>query len=756
MIFKNLTFDGISLKEYGVYISGEAVFDSPTRDVEMVTIPGRNGSFALDKGRFNNITVTYPAGIYATSQTEFAEKVSTLRNLLASRKGYCRLTDEYNPDEFRLGVYKAGLELDPTHYNEAGRFELSFDCKPQRFLFSGEEVFTLGEWGETETYSGSIASFEGDETTAIKSLTAQIVPKQSGSGDPSPSNVRPISGYSEVVTSRVGKNLLKNTASTMTHHGITYTVNADGTITANGTATDRSYCVIDFDYDYFYNHYKDGTYILSGCPSGGSMSTYALDLQAYGSGNLYDIGEGVTINTSQLTNQQYRFVIDIKVGTTMNNAVFKPMLRLANTSAEYESYNGTTYPISLGQTVYGGTLEVMSGKLTIEKVKTTLGSAPTTGNPSAYGSGVYANLPCPTNDINRGKWDVQSGAKPIFDRYGGSISKGYSANNYTLFFNEVLTKAEIDSMLANAEMVYKLATPTEITLTPTEVKTLLGQNNIWTDSGDVTVEIGQNPNVLVNPTLFEACPLIEFNASGSGSINLGSKKMEFFNSPLGTINLPFTVSTTEASADTSDYVEFSGSYNTGDKFRVKGSKATFNLTAPSTITSVSFPTGMDLAFRPNESSFSGTNALTTVEDWQETEFTIGTSSTVTKTYTPSYSFGGSSHTATFTLQLIYDGDTTIRMKWTATLPSGMTLNRIAATNSKYTLVCDSTANSLTGDLYIDLDIGEAYKVEDDSITSINNFVNLGGELPTLDPGATEISTDDSISNVKVTPRWWKV
>lgn len=759
MIFKNLTFDGISLKEYGVYISGEAVFDSPTRDVEMVTIPGRNGSFALDKGRFNNITVTYPAGIYATSQTEFAEKVSTLRNLLASRKGYCRLTDEYNPDEFRLGVYKAGLELDPTHYNEAGRFELSFDCKPQRFLFSGEEVFTLGEWGETETYSGSIASFEGDETTAIKSLTAQIVPKQSGSGDPSPSNVRPISGYSEVVTSRVGKNLLKNTASTMTHHGITYTVNADGTITANGTATDRSYCVIDFDYDYFYNHYKDGTYILSGCPSGGSMSTYALDLQAYGSGNLYDIGEGVTINTSQLTNQQYRFVIDIKVGTTMNNAVFKPMLRLANTSAEYESYNGTTYPISLGQTVYGGTLEVMSGKLTVDYVNVDMGSI----NWTMWNGKFVASLPDAFQSLVGNTTIVSEIYKT--GQWGSSASQGEdmiwltgSTSNAEVYVQDstYTDKTTFKTAVTGKYMAYKLKTPTEVTLTPTEVKTLLGANKIWTDSGDVTVEIGQNPNVLVNPTLFEACPLIEFNASGSGSINLGSKKMEFFNSPLGTINLPFTVSTTEASADTSDYVEFSGSYNTGDKFRVKGSKATFNLTAPSTITSVSFPTGMDLAFRPNESSFSGTNALTTVEDWQETEFTIGTSSTVTKTYTPSYSFGGSSHTATFTLQLIYDGDTTIRMKWTATLPSGMTLNRIAATNSKYTLVCDSTANSLTGDLYIDLDIGEAYKVEDDSITSINNFVNLGGELPTLDPGATEISTDDSISNVKVTPRWWKV
>lgn len=137
-MFRNLIFDGISLKTYGLYISGDAVYDSPERDVEMISIPGRNGTFALDKGRFNNIEVTYPAGVFSDSQTNFADKVSALRNQLASRTGYRRIEDEYHPDEYRMGVYKRGLEFDPVHYNEASEFEITFDCKPQRFLKSGE------------------------------------------------------------------------------------------------------------------------------------------------------------------------------------------------------------------------------------------------------------------------------------------------------------------------------------------------------------------------------------------------------------------------------------------------------------------------------------------------------------------------------------------------------------------------------------------------------------------------------------------
>ena len=59
-LFKGFTFDGIDSKKYGVYITGEAVYNAPERDVEVISIPGRNGAYLLDNGRFSNITVTYP------------------------------------------------------------------------------------------------------------------------------------------------------------------------------------------------------------------------------------------------------------------------------------------------------------------------------------------------------------------------------------------------------------------------------------------------------------------------------------------------------------------------------------------------------------------------------------------------------------------------------------------------------------------------------------------------------------------------
>lgn len=145
-IYKAFSFDNTSSRNFGVYITGSAVYNAPERDVEMVTVPGRNGNLVVDNGCFENIEVTYPAGIFAETEADFAQAISDLRNFLCSRRGYCRLSDEYNPDEYRLGIYKSGLEVEPSQL-KAGEFELIFDCKPQRFLTSGEDYVSVASGG---------------------------------------------------------------------------------------------------------------------------------------------------------------------------------------------------------------------------------------------------------------------------------------------------------------------------------------------------------------------------------------------------------------------------------------------------------------------------------------------------------------------------------------------------------------------------------------------------------------------------------
>lgn len=139
----DLIFGDVHSSDYGLYISGEGVFDAPKRDVEMISIPGRNGALVLDKGRFENITVTYPAFNHESDLETFTQNLDAFRNAICAQGGYQRLTDSFHPDEYRMATYTSGLEVKPIKYNTAAEFDIVFDCKPQRFLISGETPVTI-------------------------------------------------------------------------------------------------------------------------------------------------------------------------------------------------------------------------------------------------------------------------------------------------------------------------------------------------------------------------------------------------------------------------------------------------------------------------------------------------------------------------------------------------------------------------------------------------------------------------------------
>lgn len=165
------TFGDVNSGDFGIFISGEGVFNSPRRRGETVLIPGRNGALYFDEDSFENITVIYPAFAGTGSQEDFRAKMRNLRSALGNAGGYHKLQDTYHPDEFRLGIFRAGVETDPTRYNTAGQFDLEFDCKPQRFLVSGERSYSFGENGilynPTPFESLPIIKVAGTGTVAI-------------------------------------------------------------------------------------------------------------------------------------------------------------------------------------------------------------------------------------------------------------------------------------------------------------------------------------------------------------------------------------------------------------------------------------------------------------------------------------------------------------------------------------------------------------------------------------------------------------
>lgn len=147
MAYRNeFSFDGISSSLFAVFISGEGTFNGTARDVSEIEIPGRNGTLILDNGRYQNIDLTYPAFIVENFNANF----QALRSFLLSKHGYCKLADDYHPDEFRLARYKGNVQPKMTQFNREGEFDLVFSCKPQRFLASGEAVLSFAADGTIE------------------------------------------------------------------------------------------------------------------------------------------------------------------------------------------------------------------------------------------------------------------------------------------------------------------------------------------------------------------------------------------------------------------------------------------------------------------------------------------------------------------------------------------------------------------------------------------------------------------------------
>lgn len=139
-----LSFAGQKSLDYGVRISGEGTYNRPERKYSVHEVEGRNGDLIIDEDSFKNIEITYPAFVVQ----DMPERVQNFANYMSSFKGYQRLENTYEPDTFRLAQYKSGLEVTTSGYmNREGKFNIKFNCKPQRFLKSGEIAITFTEDG---------------------------------------------------------------------------------------------------------------------------------------------------------------------------------------------------------------------------------------------------------------------------------------------------------------------------------------------------------------------------------------------------------------------------------------------------------------------------------------------------------------------------------------------------------------------------------------------------------------------------------
>lgn len=156
--------------------------------------------------------------------------------------------------------------------------------------------------------------------------------------------------------------------------------------------------------------------------------------------------------------------------------------------------DATVHTVSLGQTVYGGTLDVVTGVLTVDRAMVDLGSLTW----SFQGTATYVffapvdNMFKPSTSAGRKEGIMSSKYAPSATTSVGSGmgDKSMLRYNGTIYIRDTAYSSASDFKTAmdGVQLVYELATPQTIQLTPTEVKTLLGSNSVWADSGDISVE----------------------------------------------------------------------------------------------------------------------------------------------------------------------------------------------------------------------------------------------------------------------------
>lgn len=314
--------------------------------------------------------------------------------------------------------------------------------------------------------SQSISAQSGDYVTWNK---IQLEIGSSATSYEPYSNICPITGHTSAAITRVGKNLLPltvdgikaiNTRGTWTGnsyvlYGMTFTLNTDsaGNITSidvsgTNTAPGVTYPYLDLA---TISSIPYGSYIINGGTTNIKVRAYRYD----GTNSAYSNGADVSFtSTSDASINTFDIYVDERM--PVSGTVY-PMIRLASdTDPTFEPYHGHVYNIAFpgaAGTVYGGTLDLNAGRLTVDKAYIASYSGQSINAPWISSMDEYAARRTPTT---------------------------------------------------GAQVVYPLTTPVTYNFTAEEITTLLGISHIWADTGDVSVEYAADPKLYINKVIANA------------------------------------------------------------------------------------------------------------------------------------------------------------------------------------------------------------------------------------------------------------
>ena len=332
----------------------------------------------------------------------------------------------------------------------------------------------------TAKTSGEIARFMSPSVTNIKSLKVHFNPKQLGTGDPSPENVREIVGWDGIKIQFYNPitNLYVAKEQTISIFGLTFHVSEQNqNITINGTASGvegRRVNLFAIDGD-------NSTVFCSGFPKLTGKLSWSLLLD---NDILVDSLQDINGFSCQVeTNKKLRFGIKIYSGEILSLDIHPIITKTSPISVDFNN------------TFYGGYIDLISGEL-VEEIKIT-NLVPTgkygewNGSSGSFfytsgisqleetNNGVFVNKLPLNNNVST------NGTTPMFTWYANGIVRWIDDTNIMELSLNEYKEWLIDNPLY---VTYKSITPITHQLTPTQLQSFVGQNNFWSNADYVEVE----------------------------------------------------------------------------------------------------------------------------------------------------------------------------------------------------------------------------------------------------------------------------
>ena len=411
--------------------------------------------------------------------------------------------------------------------------------------FDSNKSFLSGEsltgWSSNNTRTITVTNAKylrilirkSDDSTITPS-TVSYVQLESGSSATSIvpyENICPISGHTSATVTRTGKNLLEVASGyTHTEGGVTMTTNADGTFTLNGTATKTFIGMFNLSYaNSSINNQNDakkyipaGTYKLSDLGSRLRLQIYGSNSAIVTSENAVKIGDST--DTTVTIDDTYSFTyarLIILSGAVFNNETFYPWIYDINAdTSSYEPYQGSSVTIDLDGTRYGGVLDVLTGEMKVTKGIVDLGTLSwSKTNLATIDVGYYFN--CKVSGKKQTTDTICSNYRTahytsiaeLVQKEGSSVDKvsinAGADGGFRIIDSAYSDAATFKTAMSGVQLVYTLNTPLTVQLSPSQLmQTLLGQNNIWADTGDVAVEYRADTKLYIDSKFSQLQALI--------------------------------------------------------------------------------------------------------------------------------------------------------------------------------------------------------------------------------------------------------